>query len=338
MRHGGGWRNVGRALRAMLALAAIITLAALPPASGVAQTDTDAAASRELTRYLLVATSGGSSEPRSVDVLPARLPGDLPLALPTPPGARLVGSAVLYTRMRTTAWDVIYDAPGTAAAVNDFYADVLPALGWDAPPSESRPARGFYPAVMGVAQRGIFCGNGASLLVNTGPTAAGSLYVRVRLDAAGSLCTPAALTAASGGPSATDALPGLAAPSGVPLRLTSGSFTAERAATTATAATTMPAAALEAHYARQLTAAGWMRVDGAMSEGFGAFAWSTWILPGAGDFRGFLSVLDAGDADRRELTVHVLSPTIRVSGGSAGGAMPAPAPAPAPPSTPFPLP
>lgn len=292
----GGWRI----LWATVALAAIV---ALLPASGAAQSD-DAAA-RELTRYLLVAASGGGGEPRSVDLLPARLPGDLPLALPTPPNGRIVGSAILYTRMRTVAWDIVYDAPATVSEINDFYADALPRLGWHPPLSEDRPARGFYPASTGVAQRGIFCGSGASLLVNTAPTAANTLLVRVRVEAPGSLCTPLA-AAQTSGPSAADALPGLSAPPGVPLRLTSGGFTADRAATTATAVTALSAADLEAHYARLLEAAGWTRTDGANT---GPLVWSAWVVPGVGDFRGFLSALTVSD-DRRELTVQLVAPSV----------------------------
>ncbi len=294
-----------------------MAITALLPASGAAQGDD--AATRELTRYLLVATSGSGGEPRSVDLLPARLPGDLPLALPAPPNGRLVGSAVLYTRMRTVAWDVIYDAPATVSETNDFYADALPRLGWNPPPSEDRPARGFYPASTGATQRGLFCGSGASLLVNTAPTTAGSLLVRVRVEASAGFCTPSLAAQTGGGPSAADTLPGLVAPQGVSLRLTSGGFTADRAATTATAATTLSPAALEAHYAGLLEAAGWTRTDGAAS---GPLAWSTWSVPGVGDFRGFLSALAVSD-DRRELTVQLVAPAVRGTN--------APAPAPAPP-------
>ena len=314
MRRGSRRQYTVRIVRVVLALASIV---ALLPASGAAQGDDTA--TRELTRYLLVAASGGGGEPRSVDVLPARLPGDLPLALPAPPSGRLVGSSVLYTRMRTLAWDVIYDAPGVVSDINDFYANALPRLGWNPPRSEDRPARGFYPAVMGVAQRGIFCGSGASLLVNTAPTAANTLLVRVRVEANGSLCASSATTQTSG-PSAADALPGLAAPPGVPLRLTSGGFTADRAATTATAATTLPAAELQAHYARQLEAAGWTRTEGANT---GPLVWSTWAVPGAGDFRGFLSVLEVSD-DRRELTVQLVAPSVR--GPNTPASMPPSAP------------
>lgn len=322
---------LSRGLRAGLTILAMVAVLTLLPASGAAQSDADAAANRELTRYLLVAAAGGGGEARSVDLLPARLPPDLPLAPSVPPGVRLIGSTSLYTRMRTLAWDVIYDAPATAAEIGDFYADALPRIGWNPPPSEDRPARGFYPAVMGVAQRGIFCGNGASLLVSTGPTTAGTLFVRLRVDAAGSLCsTSLAAMATAGGPSAANILPGLTPPAGVLLRLTSGSFTADRAATAATAATPLPAAALEAHYAGQLAAAGWTRTDGAAT---GPLAWSTWAVPGPGDFRGFLSALEVSDEDRRDLVVQISAPSVRVSGAASGGNPP-----PAPTVRPTPLP
>ncbi len=299
---------------AIVALAMILLLL---PASGARADATDDAASRELTRYLLAATSGGSGagEPRTVDLLPAQLPGDLPLTLPTPPGARLVGSAVVHTRNRTAAWDVMYDTPGRAAEINDFFASALPPLGWDIPRTEDRPARGFYPAVISAPKTGLFCAGGASLLVNTGPTPANTLFVRAHIEANGGLCQPAS-SAGNGQPSASDVLPGLTAPTGVLLKLTSGAFATDRAATDATAATSMSAADLEAHYARQLAGAGWVRVAGDAS---GPLAWSTWTVPGMGDLRGYLSVLEVSDQDRRDLHVQVEAPSVRVPSAPPAG-------------------
>jgi len=288
----------------------LMMLLLIPASTTRAQTGDDAAL-RELTRYLLVATSNGAgNEARTVDLLPAQLPTDLPLALPTPPGARLVGSAVVHTRVRSASWDVIYDAPASATNLNDFYATALPPLGWDVSVSENRPARGFSPAVMGTPLRGLFCANGASLLVNTGPTAAGTLFVRVHLEANGGLCSQRVLPVASGQLGvAADALPGLAAPGGVLLRPAGGSFSADRATSDAIAATSMSAADIEASYARQLIDAGWTRVAGNAS---GPVAWSTWTVPGPGDLRGYLSVLEVSDQDRRDLHVQVAVPTVRV--------------------------
>lgn len=292
----------------LIAFLMLMMLLSIPASPTRAQTGDDAAL-RELTRYLLVATSNGvGNEARTVDLLPAQLPTDLPLALPTPPGARLVGSAVVHTRVRSASWDVIYDAPASATNLNDFYATTLPPLGWDAPISESRPARGFYPSVMGTPQRGLFCANGASLLVNTGPTAAGTLFVRAHVEANGGLCQRVS-PVATGQPSAADALPGLAAPGGVLLKLTGATFTADRVSTDATAATSMSAADIEASYARQLIDAGWTRVAGNAS---GPVAWSTWTVPGPGDLRGYLSVLEISDQDRRDLHVQVAVPAVRV--------------------------
>jgi len=292
------------------AVIALVAILLLLPASGARADATDDAASRELTRYLLVATSGGSGggEPRTVDLLPAQLPGDLPLTLPTPPGARLIGSAVVHTRNRTAAWDVLYDATSRAADINDFFASALPPLGWDIPLNESRPARGFYPAVMSSPKSGLFCAGGASLLVNTGPTPANTLFVRAHIEANGGLCQRAP-SIGNGQPGASDVLPGLGAPGGVLLKLTGGAFATDRAATDATAATSMSAAALEAHYARQLSDAGWVRVAGDAS---GPIAWSTWTVPGTGDLRGYLSVLEVSDQDRRDLHVQIEAPNVRV--------------------------
>jgi len=52
----------------------------------------------------------------------------------------------------------------------------------------------------------------------------------------------------------------------------------------------MPAIELEAFFAKQLELAGWGRMTGSADE---AFAWSSWLIPDSGDWRGLLVVLAA---------------------------------------------
>lgn len=56
----------------------------------------------------------------------------------------------------------------------------------------------------------------------------------------------------------------------------------------AIADTDLTAGASEAHFAAQLADAAWARLDG---RGEDAVAWSSWQLPGEGDWRGLLLVL-----------------------------------------------
>ena len=57
-----------------------------------------------------------------------------------------------------------------------------------------------------------------------------------------------------------------------------------------TAETEMAPMELEAYFAKQLEAAGWGRMDGSADE---TFAWSSWLIPDSGEWRGVLIVLAA---------------------------------------------
>lgn len=268
----------------------------LPRAAGADPPDD--AASRELVRYLLVAANGASGPPRNVDLFPQQLPGDLPLALPPPPMGRLIGSAVYHTPTETTSWDVLYETTADARGVTDFYERDLPPLGWPPPPAEDRPARGFAPAVSGTTGRGLYCTEGYALLVSSGETPFGSRYARVHVDTnAFGLCPNAANPPR---PLLGDRLPALSPPPNVAVTPGSTSSSPTVAASAATAVTEMSVGDLEAFYAGQLTAAGWIRTAGSTD---GPLAWSVWALPG--DVQGFLSVLVAPGANRRSLSLQV---------------------------------
>jgi len=63
----------------------------------------------------------------TVQLLPEQLPADVPIELPLPPGARLIGS-VLSWPPRETA--VVLDVPLSPEAVYAFYGERLLATGW----------------------------------------------------------------------------------------------------------------------------------------------------------------------------------------------------------------
>jgi hypothetical protein len=106
-------------------------------------------------------------------------------------------------------------------------------------------------------------------------------------------------------PPGMELIPPLYAPEGVTLQASGmgggpfGRWTSE-----ATAVTQLGTSELEAHFAAQLRAAGWTRFAGRAD---GPLAWSTWQVPGAGGWQGFLFALEAPGEKRRSLHVRVES-------------------------------
>ena len=83
----------------------------------------------------------------------------------------------------------------------------------------------------------------------------------------------------------------------------------------ARAQTEMAPMELEAYFAKQLEAAGWGRMTGSADE---TFAWSSWLIPDSGEWRGILLVL-AAPPGVRQLSVQAerIPPGRRGGGGFA---------------------
>src|SRR5581483_3733309 len=75
----------------------------------------------------------------------------------------------------------------------------------------------------------------------------------------------------------------------------------ERVVSEAVVYTARSVGELADHYAQQLAAAGWTRLDGG---GNGRLAWSAWRLPGEDIWQGWLYVADGPGAGQRWLEVR----------------------------------
>ncbi len=273
---------------------------------------TDAAAAlRALAERLLLPQYGRPDQPGvpSIDLLPGRLPGDLPLDPPAAPNSQLIGSAARRADAKPLAWDVVYDAPGKPADLLAFYQGELAGRGWTAAPVGGRMG-GFQPTAMPVTNQP-FCqqGGGSWLMLSIFPRPGAPNDVRLHIEAnSPGPCAgkPGAPPPDRAGPPGYDKLPPLYPPDGVQVFPSGGGGGSGRFTSEATATTDQGVAALEAHFAAQLAAAGWTRTAGGAS---GPLAWSVWTIPGEGEWQGFLYVLDGPGKDRRDLSVRIVSGT-----------------------------
>ena len=242
---------------------------------------------RELAGRLL--THPSPEGPTTAELFLAELPLDAPAELIMPGDLDLVGSLARRRDGQLAGMEVILE--GTKA-VSDFLVAYERELG-------SRGWRRFEPFhhQPGGFEAGGYLGP-AAILVNE--TAVSALFIGARQVDGGRIdvglrydCENAAnMMANMSGPGPPrperDMLPELRPPPGVRLQPQGshgggGSWTSE-----ARAQTEMPVPDMEAHFAKQLAAAGWRRIGGTADETTG---WSSWEVPKPGNWLGFLLVL-----------------------------------------------
>jgi hypothetical protein len=276
----------------------------------------------ELATRLLVPL--GAQQP-PVQLLPGQVAPEVPLELGAPPGGRIVGSAVRSSGPEgPSSVEVVLDAPGTPGDAQRFYEQSFGRQGWS--PQAAGPGgspRGFQPSVPPPTFTP-FCRSAAGpwLLLGVAgrPNAPADVRVRVELRGGGPCATPPSGPVRGQEPPGAALLPALYAPAGMPVELTGGGPGPRRFGSDATVVGEVPPTDLEAHFARQLQAAGWTRRDGAAQS---ALAWSTWTVPGTaetGEVQGFLYVLAAPGSGQRALHVEVLTANLLAGpGGGLGG-------------------
>ena len=310
----------------------------------------DASLLRELAERLIAAPypSIPSQVPLpTVQLLPGQMPNDLPLSLPLPPDARLIGTAV-RTLPGGAAGDasmsmgpvapgatVVLDAPGSRESLLTLYEGALAQQGWRVAQGGSPFPGGFQAAFVGGGGL-TYCQSesGPWLSVNVYPRASGPNDVRLTIGTnAGACSIPVPPMPRAAIPRAAELLPRLVPPPGVVMQQVGGGGGGpNRWSSEAAAETSRPATELEAHFAQQMTAAGWVRQTGGIA---GWMAWSAWAMPQEGDWQALLLVAEWPDPSRRWLSVRVKSPSAALDGMGSGmhymvpaGAAPAPPPPP----------
>ena len=257
----------------------------------------------ELLRRLMIKRS----TPVKCELIVGGLPAALVDGVPLPSGARLVGSMVIGHQGRLADLQVVLDATGNPTEVVNAFQRELQERGWEPfDPFEGPPGPmdgGFRPGpVAGEARKLQRGGQGPVLLVRAWAVDDGLTDLRLWLDwqmprqsekrARHHVVEMSDLTR----------MPRLYPPQGVALETQGSGGGGGRWNSEARVDTDLTVAELETHFASQLVDAGWTRISGRADDVVG---WSSWNLPGEGEWRGLLLVLAAFRANERSLTLRI---------------------------------
>lgn len=206
-------------------------------------------------------------EPRGVQLWVGTLPDDLPIDLPVPEGAHIIGSL----RRERNHLEVTFDAPQPVEAVKEFYRRQLTAAGW----YEQEPEYGMGGFVQ-MQGRVMFCqgrrGPGLSIMAHEAQSGVTPVRLMLYLDARHSPCRP------HHNPAERQVLPRLTLPPGVRvsqrgLRSGGGGYGGGSAHTSTALEGDITLTELATHYGAQLEAAQWVPQA---SGDAGPVAWSRW--------------------------------------------------------------
>jgi hypothetical protein len=200
-------------------------------------------------------------------LLVGRLPDPLPVAIPIPEGARVLGSQ-LFGPIATIVLDV--DLP--ESEVLAFYRTRLEAAGWTMPEQPAMHGGGFSPAWPGPALTYCRSTRGPSLSVQATAIEGSPTDVRLNLntDRHQSACAPQPRPGRM-----NDPFPNLTPPDGAQQQPQGGGGGNSSRYSSASLRAALDPAAVGAHYAAQLRAAGWIGQGDGQS---GPAAWSTWTF------------------------------------------------------------
>jgi hypothetical protein len=238
--------------------------------------------------------------PSTIDLMPLGYPDDLPPELVDYADLRFLGSVVRRRAGVLLSIQLLFEMAGDANDLLERYERSLLELGWQ---NVNQPG----------LHRGGFSGSGmpkTSVLVNVKKKI--RVYLQSSDEGDGSLIHVHYHPPVGGelpedpAPLGRSPLPSLKPPPGVRITSSSSGGGGSGWSNVAVAQTEMAPMKLEAHFAKQLDAAGWGRVAGSADD---FFAWSSWLvpdLPPAPELRGVLIVL-ADSPGRRSLSLRAES-------------------------------
>ncbi|MGH7759161.1 MAG: hypothetical protein ACREN7_07605 [Candidatus Dormibacteria bacterium] len=261
----------------------------------------------ELAQRLMAFIPHGPTVRVFVGALPPEWPEDIPL----PEGADLVGSNLMAAGSRADRVQAVLDASGAVDAVLGAYQDHLLATGWTPYSMRGHGGGGFAPAAEGQGFQVRRSQDPLMLRAAAAAMASGTLDLRVSLD--WQLVDPQGPLGHHRG----SHLPVLVAPLGVTVEPLGGGGSDDAWHEQAVAKTDIGCAALAREYARQLESAGWSHRAGGEDE---TACWSTWGMPGDGEWSGALFVLAQG-ANSNRLWLWLGAQSDKASGGSYSSVM-----------------
>jgi len=290
-------------------------------------------------RLLLLHYRTEFTKDASLDLLPERLPDNLPVPLPIMDSWQLIGSAIFGGGGEGTSWVVEFEAPETKDIINRAVQTTLIEQGWQ----EHSWQRSFF----GRNQEGFVATNWPFRAKGEGqdrqfeiPDEPFQMYLQRGDDKLILMLTVEkranAPTEVSIGLQRTKGTPfeqffdseqqprGITFPKLNPPEEATvwpgGSSSSDtRKDSHASATTAMSVESLETHYASQLQEAGWQKDDGKVE---GRTAWSLWRIPGDVEGKGFLYVLQGLHDGERLLYVRAeadTDPFRAMIGGAASG-------------------
>ncbi len=266
----------------------------------------------ELVRFvqrLLDFRYPGAPEPGEVQILAGQLPEDMPVELPIPRDAEVVGSVARGDQNV----EIILDVPGEPQSVLDAYEEQLVAAGWREPELDGPSGGGFVPADGAFAS--LFCREQEESYLSVSAFTLDNRDmsdVRLSLNSAPEDYSPCDERSFPDPPGISGLIPRLEAPRDSTMleggEGGGGGGGSNSWYSNSTFKTEMSVANLEEHYREQLEKAGWSRED---SGAGGPTAWSTWTFTDDdGDaWSGvFLALEVPGEEDARFVLVRIQRP------------------------------
>jgi hypothetical protein len=289
--------------------------------SGSSPSAPDDAAFRTLALRLL-ALHVPFSAPVEADVallvgqLPTAFPGDIPF----PDGSRLAGSLV-----RGEHVTVVLDADQPPDAIQEFYQQRMPAIGWAMPDFMGPRHGGFMPSGPFGGPPLLFCRGeqGPGLHIHTQAREGAPTDLRLELvtyDNPGQSPCARQRFERPGRPHAMEMIPALFAPPRSQQQGGGGSSGQDHANTTAQLESDLDLATLNAHYTRQFEQGGWSNSGEGVS---GPTAWSRWTFADdeGGPWTGIFFALELpGRPGHFFLTTQIAWAGPGMPGGRRGGA------------------
>jgi len=224
--------------------------------------------------------------PMSVDLIPVGYPDDFPPELVDLTDLRFLGSAVRRRAGTLALVEMVFEGPGEPEAVITGYEASLVNLGWERLDRPGPMRGGFEPGAFPEMSLLVERRKSVAVVLQAMHREGGGSELRVRYDPAHAEEMIANATRMT--QHEESMLPRLKPPPGVRLHPEGMGGGAGMWQSNARAQTEMPPTELEAFFAKQLELAGWGRMTGSADE---TFAWSSWLIPDSGEWRGVLLVL-----------------------------------------------